>query len=505
MTTLQLIGGGFATVLTPTGIFLMFIGVAVGIVFGALPGLSATMAIALFLPVTYAMASSNAMTLLMALFIGAISGGLISAILLHIPGTPSSVATCFDGHPMVKKGQAAKALGIGVVFSFLGTVFSTILLMFIAPTIARVAVNFGAFEFFSIAIFSLTMIATLSSGNMVKGVMAGVIGFMFSTVGTDAIEATARFTFGASFLKSGFDMLAVMVGLFAVGEIIGAAQTSRHSNEELMAQPDMKGIKGFGFSMKEFRSQGVNALRSALIGMGIGILPGIGGGTSNVLAYTVAKNYDKHPEEFGTGRIDGLVASETANNATIGGAMVPLLTLGIPGDTTTAMLLGALTLHGLTPGPLLFQNQADIVYGIFAAMLLCSVIMLFMEFFGLRVFVRLLSIPKYILLPCVFVLCVIGAYALKNNMSQVIACLIFGAIGFAFKKFDVPTTPFILGFILGPLAEVNYRRGMIRNKGDFMPFLTSPISAIFLLIALLVLVMYALKPVLAKRRAAQGK
>ena len=504
MSVFQLIGGGFSTILTPIGIFLMFIGVAVGIVFGALPGLSATMAIALFLPVTYAMAASNAMTLLMALFIGAISGGLISAILLHIPGTPSSVATCFDGHPMVKKGQAAKALGIGVVFSFIGTVFSTILLMFIAPQIARVAINFGSFEFFSIAIFSLTMIATLSSGNMVKGVMAGVIGFMFSTVGTDSIESSARFTFGSTYLKGGFDMLAVMVGLFAVGEIIAAAQTSRHQNEELMAQPSMKGIKGFGFTMKEFFGQGKNALRSALIGMGIGILPGIGGGTSNVLAYTVAKNNDKHPEEFGTGRIDGVVASETANNATIGGAMVPLLTLGIPGDTTTAMLLGALTLHGLTPGPLLFQNQADIVYGIFAAMLVCSVIMLFMEFFGLRVFVKLLSIPKYILLPCVFVLCVVGAYALKNNMSQVIACLIFGAIGFAFKKFEIPTTPFILGFILGPLAEINYRRGLIRTKGSFLPFLTSPISAVFLSIAVLVRVMYALKPMRARRKAARA-
>ncbi len=501
MSTLQLIGGGFATVLTPTGIFLQLIGVAVGIVFGALPGLSATMAIALFLPVTYAMTSSNAMTLLMALFIGAISGGLISAILLHIPGTPSSVATCFDGHPMVKKGQAAKALGIGVVFSFMGTVFSTILLMFIAPQIARVAINFGNYEFFSIAIFSLTMIATLSSGNMIKGIIAGVIGFMFSTVGTDTIEATGRFTFGNTGLKGGFDMLAVMIGLFAVGEIISAAETSRHSEEELMAQPDMKHIRGFGFSLAEFRSQLVNAVRSAVIGMGIGILPGIGGGTSNVLAYTVAKNYDKHPEEFGTGRIDGVVASETANNATIGGAMVPLLTLGIPGDTTTAMLLGALTLHGLTPGPLLFQNQADVVYGIFAAMLVCSVIMMFMEFFGLRIFVKLLSIPKYILLPCVFVLCTIGAYALKNNMSQVWACLIFGAIGFAFKKFEVPTTPFILGFILGPLAEVNYRRGLMRTGGSFTPFLTSPISVVFLAIAVLVIIMAATKPLRAKKHA----
>ncbi|MBR1709340.1 MAG: tripartite tricarboxylate transporter permease [Clostridia bacterium] len=501
MSVWQLIGVGFGAVLTPTGIFLMLIGVAVGIVFGALPGLSATMAIALFLPVTYAMASTDAMTLLMALFIGAISGGLISAILLHIPGTPSSVATCFDGHPLVRKGQAAKALGVGVVFSFLGTIFSTFLLMFIAPQIARVAINFGNYEFFSIAIFSLTMIATLSSGNMIKGIMAGVIGFMFSTVGTDAIEATGRFTFNNTSLKGGFDMLAVMVGLFAVGEIISAAETSHHADEEVMTQPSMKGIKGFGFSMQEFVSQLWNALRSALIGMGIGILPGIGGGTSNMLAYTVAKNSDKHPEEFGQGRIDGVVASETANNATIGGAMVPLLTLGIPGDTTTAMLLGALTLHGLTPGPLLFQNQAEVVYGIFAAMLLASVIMLFMEFFGLRVFVKLLSIPKYILLPCVFVLCVIGAYALKNNMSQVIACLLFGAIGFAFKKFEIPSTPFILGFILGPLAEVNYRRGMMRTNGNFVPFLQSPISLVFLLVACAVIVLAATKPLREARKA----
>ena len=497
----SLIASGFGAVLTPTGIFLMFIGVAVGIVFGALPGLSATMAIALFLPVTYAMASTDAMTLLMALFIGAISGGLISAILLRIPGTPSSVATCFDGHPLVAKGQAAKALGVGVVFSFLGTIFSTVLLMFLAPQIAKFAINFGNFEFFSIAIFSLTMIATLSSGNMVKGITAGVIGFMVSTVGTDAIEGVKRFTFGSVHLEGGFDMLAVMIGLFAVGEIISAAETSHHQGEEVVTQPSMKGIKGFGFTMKEFWGQMVNALRSALIGMGIGILPGIGGGTSNMLAYTVAKNSDKHPEEFGQGRIDGVVASETANNATIGGAMVPLLTLGIPGDTTTAMLLGALTLHNLTPGPLLFQNQAEVVYGIFAAMLIASVIMLFMEFFGLRVFVKLLSIPKYILLPCIFVLCAIGAYNLKNNMSQVIAAIGFGILGFAFKKFEIPSTPFILGFILGPLAESNYRRGMMRTKGDFTPFLTSPISAIFLAIAVFVIILAATKPLRAKWKA----
>ncbi|HHT14800.1 MAG TPA: Tat pathway signal protein [Clostridiales bacterium] len=504
MSTWQLIANGFAMVLTPVGLLLQVVGVAVGIVFGALPGLSATMAVALFLPVTYSMTPSNAMTLLMALFIGAISGGLISAILLRIPGTPSSVATTFDGHPMVKKGQAAKALGVGIVFSFLGTIFSTILLMFIAPEIARVAIAFGPAEFFSIAIFSLTMIATLSSGNMVKGIIAGLVGFMFSTVGTDTIEGTQRFTFGLTNLKGGFDMLGVMVGLFAVGEIIAAAETAHHKQQSEITVPNMKGIKGFGFTVKEFVGQRWNALRSALIGFGIGVLPGIGGGTSNMLAYTVAKTADKNPERFGTGCIDGLVAPETANNATIGGALVPLLTLGIPGDTTTAMLLGALTLHGLTPGPLLFQNQADVVYGIFAAMLICSFIMLAMEFYGLRVFVKMLAIPKYILLPCIFVLCALGAYQLKNNISQVLACLLFGLVGYGFKKFSIPSTPFILGFILGPLAEVNYRRGMMVTNGSFTPFLTSPISAVFLAIAVLVIVIYATKPLREKRKAAKG-
>ena len=500
----QLIAQGFATVCTPLGLVLIVAGVAVGIVFGALPGLSATMAIALFLPVTYAFDPSNAMTLLMALFIGAISGGLISAILLHIPGTPSSVATCFDGHPMARNGQAAKALGVGVVFSFLGTIFSTVALMFISPWLAKLAVNFSFFEFFSIAIFSLTMIATLSTGNMPKGILAGTLGFMCSTVGMDAIEGAYRFTFGNKMLAGGFDMLAVLVGLFAVGEIISAAKNSRTEQGELIAQPNMKGIKGFGFTLKDFTSQGWNAFRSAVIGLGIGILPGIGGGTSNILAYTVAKNNSKHPEKFGTGIIDGIVAPEAANNATIGGAMVPLLTLGIPGDTTTAMLLGALTLHGLTPGPLLFQNQAPVVYGIFAAMLIASVIMLVMEFYGLRVFVKMLSIPKYILLPCVFVLCVVGAFGLTNHMSQVWACLLFGFLGYGFKQFDIPSTPFILGFILGPLAEKNLRRGIMLTQGSFVPFLTSPISAIFLAAGVAVLVFFAIKNNKVKKQKATG-
>ena len=480
MATMDLILAGFGTVCTPVSLFLIIAGVAVGIVFGAIPGLSATMAVALFLPVTYGMAPTSAMTMLMSLYIGGVSGGLISAILLRIPGTPSSVATCFDGHPLAAKGHAAKALGIGIVFSFIGTILSIIALMFISPMLARFAIRFGNFEYFSIALFSLTMIATLSGNSVVKGVFAGTLGFMFATVGIAPIDSARRFTFGSIQLMSGFDMLTVMIGLFAVGEIIAAARTSSRESEEVVTQPNMRNIKGFGFSWEEFKSQQFNMFRSTLIGVGIGILPGIGGGTANILAYSVAKNQSKYPEKFGTGVIDGVVASETSNNACIGGAMIPLLTLGIPGDTVTAMLLGGLMIHGITPGPRLFVEHTHLVYVIFAAMTVASFAMLFMEFYGLRIFVKLLSIPKSILLPIIFCLCGVGAYGLNSRTFDMWSVILFGIIGFGFSSFKIPIAPFILGFILGPMAETNLRRGLMLSQNSITPLLQSPICLFFL-------------------------
>ena len=494
MSVLDLIYTGFANVCTPIGVLLMFIGVAVGIVLGAIPGLTATMAVALFLPVTYGMTPGNAMTLLMALFVGGVSGGLITAILLRIPGTPSSVATCFDGHPLAAKGQAVKALGVGVVFSFIGTMLSVIALMFIAPTLAGFAIRFGFFEYFSIAVFSLTMIATLSGDSVIKGFFSGALGFMFATVGIAPIDAVRRFTFGSVELTSGFDILPVMIGLFAVGEIIASARTAKLDlGEAEIRQPDMKGVRGFGFSWAEFVGQRWNLLRSALIGIGIGILPGIGGGTSNILAYSVAKNQSRHPELFGTGIIDGVVAPETANNASIGGALIPLLTLGIPGDTVTAMLLGGLMIHGIKPGPMLFDEQAELVYGIFAALVVSAVIMLFMEFYGLPLFVKMLSIPKHMLLPVIFCLCGVGAYGLNNRIFDIWAVILFGAIGFGFSVFRTPIAPFILGFILGPMAETNLRRGLMLSKNSFAALFSSPICIFFLLLAFLSLALTVYK------------
>ena len=504
MSTLELILNGFIAVCTPLSLILIFLCVGVGIVFGAIPGLSATMAVALFLPVTYGMSPSLAMSILMALYIGAVSGGLISAILLRIPGTPSSVATCFDGHPLALKGMAPKALGIGIVFSFVGTMLSIVALMFISPWLAKLAIEFGNYEYFSIALFSLTMIATLSGDTLIKGIFSGALGFMFATVGLAPIDSAQRFTFGNVQLMSGFSMLTVMIGLFAVGEIISAAKDSRQESMAVITQPNMRDVKGFGFSMREFIDQQWNMFRSALIGIGIGILPGIGGGTANILAYSVAKNQSKHPERFGTGIIDGVVASETSNNAAIGGALIPLLTLGIPGDTVTAILLGGLMIHGMTPGPRLFVEHTAIVYGIFAALTISAFIMLFLEFYGLRLFVKLLSIPKHILLPIIFCLCGVGAYGLNSREFDLWSVILFGIIGFGFSSFKIPIAPFILGFILGPMAETNLRRGLMLYQNSLEPLFTSPICLFFLGVAALSLGLTAYRQIVRHYRMLKG-
>ena len=497
----ELLQAGFGAVFSPYIFILITLGVAVGIVFGAVPGLSATMAIALCLPLTYTMGPAAGLSLLVALFIGATSGGLISAILLKIPGTPASIATTFDGGPMMEKGEGLKALGVGVVFSFIGTVFSIVALMSIAPSLAKVALRFGPHEYFSIAIFSLTLIATLSTGSLLKGIYAGTLGFAFSTVGIAPVDAIRRFTFDSPNLNGGFAMLTVMIGMFAVAEVIKIAETGRSIHKSKIATVSMKGVKGFGFSMKEFFGQIPNAFRSSLIGIGIGILPGIGAGTSNIVSYIIAKKRSKHPEQFGKGAVEGVVASETANNAGIGSAMIPLMTLGIPGDTVTAILLGGFMIHGIQPGPLLFISQGPLVYTIFAALILASVMMLVLEFYGLRIFIKLLAVPKHILLPIILVLCVVGAFGLSSRVFDVWTILLFGLIGYGFVKGGMPAAPFIIGFILGPSAEIYFVKSL-ESFGDLTIFFTkSPIAAF---LWLLIVGSVALSIIVARKNRSQG-
>jgi putative tricarboxylic transport membrane protein len=479
---IELLMNGFASILNLNCLLLLAIGVAIGIIFGAIPGLTGTMALSLCLPMTFGMDSIAGFCLLIGLYIGGISGGLISAILLNIPGTPSSVATCFDGHPMAARGEGGRAIGVGLLYSFFGALFSITLLIFIAPPLANFALAFGPYEYFALGIFAITLIASLTDGSPLKGLASGAIGICLATVGAAPIDAASRFTFGIHEFDAGFNLLPALIGLFAISEILTTAQEGLNVTK---SEIRTYSIKGFGVSLREFWEQFWNMIRSALIGVGIGILPGIGGGTSNLLAYLTAKNQSKYPEKFGTGIIDGLVASETSNNASVGGAMIPLLTLGIPGDTVTALLLGGLVVHGMTPGPLLFTNGADFVYAIFAALLVANLIMLIMEYAGMRAFVKLLTIPKYILLPVIVSLCVVGAYGLNNRVFDVWTILLFGILGFLLQKFGFSLTPVLLGFILGPIIETNLRRGLMYSQGDFLPFITRPISAIFLFVALI--------------------
>lgn len=469
---------GFASVMNVQTILLIIGGVILGIVFGAVPGLNTAMAVALCLPITYTLDAVNGIAMIMGLFIGGVSGGLISAILLNIPGTAASIATTFDGYPMVRAGQAGKALGVGIVYSFIGGFISMLALIFISPILSDFAIKFSPIEYFSVALFSLTLMATLSGKSMVKGLISGFMGFSIAIVGTSPIDLTERFTFGKIELLSGFNMIAVLTGAFAISEIMKSAKESMLTSGKA-EQPAEFHIKGFGFSIKEFLSQIGNCIKAAVVGIFIGILPGIGAGTANIVAYTAVKNTSKYPEKFGTGIIDGVVASETANNASVGGALIPLLTLGIPGDVASALLIGGLMIHGISPGPMLFVTNGKLIYTIFAALMLANIAMIFLEFFGMRFFVKVLSIKKYALLPIIAILCCVGAFGAGNRVFDCICLIFFGLYGYVMSRLKYPLAPMIIGFILGPMAETNLRRGIMSVDGNIAMFFQRPIAVFF--------------------------
>lgn len=487
----------FSLVFNPVCLMLILIGVIVGIIFGSIPGLSATMAIVLFLPMSFGMEPMNGISLLVGLYLGGISGGLISAILLKIPGTPSSISTVFDGGPMAEKGEAGKALGIGILYSFIGGLISIFALMFVSPYLAAVTLKFTPVEYFAVAIFSLTIIASLSGNSLLNGLLSGLFGIALSLVGMAPIDALTRFTFGQYQLLSGFDIVVILIGVFAVTDIILAGYGRKHLADKMEKKAFQ--LKGFGITMAEFKGQIMNMIRSSLIGIGIGILPGIGGSTAGLLAYTAQKNSTKYPEKFGTGIIDGVIASETSNNAVIGGSLIPLLTMGIPGNTVTAIFLGGLTIHGISPGPLIFDKSGQYVYGIFLALIVANIFMIIFERGGLRIFVKLLDIPKHILLPIIMVCCVVGGYSSNSRIFDVWCIFLFGLLGLVFKKIKVPTTPLIIGFILGSMAEENLRRALQASNGDLSVFFTRPISLVFLVVAFVSVAMTLKKSYQAKK------
>lgn len=474
---------------------LILVGVVVGLIFGAIPGLSTTMAIALCLPLTFSMGLTLGVALLIGLYIGGFSGGLISAILLNVPGTAASIATCFDGYPMAQNGKAGKALGLGIVFSFVGGTIGILALIFLSPLLARLAIKFGSFEYFSLSLFALTMIVTMSSKNILRGVMSGLLGILFASIGGAPIDGLPRLTFGLHDLDAGFNLVAVLIGVFAVSEMFLFAKEKKANLKQTVRESK---IKGFGFSLKEFFAETINTIRSSVIGVLIGILPGIGGSLASMMSYDAAKRSSKTPEEFGKGINAGVVASESANNAAIGGALIPLLTLGIPGDTVTALLLGAFTMQGVMPGPLLFQSNPTLIYFIFAALIVGNFFMLGTEFLAIRYFVKLLRIPKHILLPTIIFLCIVGAYGLNYRVFDIVTIFIFGVLGFYMKQWEFSIQPFIIGYIIGPMAELNFRRALMFSDNSFIPFFTSPISLFFILASVLSIVFAVRKSVKLK-------
>ena len=482
---------GFANLFQyPVAILLIFIGNLAGLIFGAIPGLSAFTALAIMLPLTFSMEPVIGISFLMSVYVGGVSGGFISAILLGIPGTPSSIATCFDGHYLARQGKSYRAMGAALLFSFIGGIFSAVVLSTLAPLIGQVALRFSPYEYTAVILLALTTVSALAEGSMIKGLLSCLLGVSLAFVGVDRLSAYTRYTFGFRNLRGGFALVPLLIGLFAVSQVLTNASkrnsiTAEQAKLQLVQQ---KRMKGFGITWKEFVHNLKVAGPAAIIGLVVGILPGIGGNVANLLAYTFAKKTSKHPEEFGKGSIEGIVAPETANNASVGGALIILLTLGIPGDNATSMIMAGFQIHGIAPGPLLFSSGNVLVYAIFAAFIIANIFMLIEGYFGLPVFSKILSVRTEVLLPVVIAFCFVGSYSSNNRIFDIGVMIAFGLLGFIMKRYKYPLAPMVVGFILTPMLEENLRRSLMRSQGSLMPMLQSPIAVVFLLMTLAMLV-----------------
>lgn len=467
----------------PWTFLFLFLGTSLGIIVGAIPGLTGAMLIALTLPLTFYMDPFNAVVLLVAMYVGAISGGLITATLLRMPGTPAAVMTTFDGYPMAKSGRPGRALGLGISASFVGGMVSFVALVTLTKPLSILATRFGPFEYFTLIMMAMVLIASVSSGSMAKGLISGFLGMLASMPGVDPATGQPRLTFDWYMLNGGLQLLPVLIGTFAVSQIIADALQIRTRMERVEMSR-----KGIIMSARDLRRNAANMLRSSLIGTWIGILPGIGASIGSIVAYTTAKNVSRKPEKFGTGSEEGIVASEAANNATVGGALIPLIAMGIPGSVIDAILIGALMIHSIQPGPTLFLTNADIVWGIMAAYLLANILMYVLMTGTVGYISRLMYIPRSFVLPVVMVFCVVGSFALNNTMFDVWVMLGFGIVGFLLERGKFPLGPFVIGFVLAPLAEEKLRSGLMMTAGDPSPILTRPLPLLFSAIALALLV-----------------
>ncbi len=478
----------------------IILGTALGISVGAIPGLTGAMLIALMLPHTSAMASGTALAFLVAMYVGSVSGGLITATLLKMPGTPASVITTLDGYPMAASGRPGKALGLGIGASLLGGIISWVILAVLVKPAADWSTKLGPFDLFALVLMALVFIAAVSDrgpGGLARGIFAGMLGCLAAAPGAHPATGELRFTFGFAEMDDGFKQLTVLIGMFAFSQAIRDVSKPKTDKSDLKAASVTDRL---WIPVREWLSHWGNLIRSSLIGTVIGILPGIGANIGSTVAYGSARQLSKTPEKFGTGCEDGVIASESANNATVGGALIPLISLGIPGSVIDAILLGAFVIHGLQPGPLLFQNNPEVVSTITWSYLVANIVMAILMFVSARWIANLAKVPRGWLAPIVILFCVIGSYTLGNRFFDVWVMVAFGFVGLIFGKLKIPPAPFVIGFVLAPLAEENLGAGLMASGGSWLPIVTRPFSLICIIASIGLMVM----PIISNRRENGG-
>ena len=479
MDVLQQVGQGFLIALTPQNLLFCFIGVLAGTLSGVLPGIGPVSGVAILLPITFSLEPTAGMIMLAGIYYGSMYGGSTTSILINTPGESASVMTCLDGYAMARQGRAGAALGMSAIASFIAGTLSVLGLMLLAPPLAAFALRFGPAEYFALMVLGLTTLTRLAGKSLTKGLMMGAFGLALGTIGIDPITGSARFTFGRVELLDGIGFVPVAMGLFALAEIFANAEQSLSRD---VFRTDLKGLWP---TAQDWLAVRWTMLRATVIGFFIGALPGAGATVAAFMAYAVEKRASKYPERFGRGVIEGVAAPEAANNSATGGALVPLLTLGLPSSATTAVMLGALLIFGLRPGPLLMSERPDFFWAVVTSMYVGNVMLLVLNLPLVGLWASMLRIPYTILLPLILLFTLIGAYALNNNISDVWIMIAFGVVGYLMRKFDYPAAPVVLALVLGPLMETNFRRALSLSQGDYTVFLTHPISAFLLLAAVL--------------------
>jgi len=472
---------GLLVTLQPTNLFFCFVGVFVGTLIGVLPGIGPLGAIALLLPSTFHISPVSALIMLAGIYYGAMYGGSTTSILVNIPGEAASVVTCLDGYQMAKQGRAGPALGIAAFGSFIAGTVSVVLLAFLAPPLARFALRFGPPEYFSLMVLGLTVLIYLANGPVIKALMMAALGLVFGIVGTDAISGRGRFTYGVTELNDGIGIIPVVMGLFGVAEVL--------LNVEKVLKRDIMeaAIEHLLPTRQDWKDSAGPIARGTFLGFFLGILPGGGAVLASFVSYAVEKKISRHPERFGKGAIEGVAGPETANNAATGGAFIPLLTLGIPNNGVMALMLGALVIHGLQPGPLLMKEQPALFWGTISSMYVGNAMLLVLNLPLIRLWVQVLKIPYPILFPLILLFCLIGVFSVSNSVVEIWFMLGFGVLGYLMKKFEYEAAPLVLALILGPMFETALRQSLIMFDGNPTVFLTRPISAVFILASALLL------------------